>query len=278
MKLIIKLLQILSCSLVSRVAYKYMNKPRVRKLRKSEEEVLDESIVQKVVYNSFTICKYQWGIENNKTALLVHGWEGRASNFASIIKNLTNNGYKVIAYDAPSHGKSSKGDTNMFEFSELLESELNKFIPDLIISHSFGSVNTATVLRKNPNLKINLWLMVTTPYKFIEKINDLSEYFGLNSKVKNKLINRIQKDTQESINQLDMAIYCDELKNVEKAIIVHSKTDKILPIEGARKVAKSFRESKLIELNNLGHYAILWSNELNEIIKNEIVNVNTVKV
>ena len=267
MKLILRLLQILSSSLGSRVAYKYMNSPKVRKLRKSEEKVLDESIVDKVIYNNFTIYKYQWGTENNKIALLVHGWEGRASNFASIIKSLTNNGYKVIAYDAPAHGRSSKGNTNMFEFSTFLESELKKSLPDLIISHSFGSVSTATVLRKNPNLKINLWFMITTPYRFISRVNDMSEYFRLNSKTKNKLINRIQKDTQESISQLDMAIYCEELKNVEKAIIVHSKTDKILPIEGAREVAKSFKKSKLIELNNLGHYAILRSNELNEIIR-----------
>lgn len=252
-----------------------MSNPRFRKLRESEEKVLNESIVKSIKFRNFEIIQYKWGTENNKIALLIHGWEGQAGNFASIIQNLTDNGYQVIAYDAPSHGRSSKGNTNMFEFSTFLESELKEFEPDLIISHSFGSVNTATLLRKNPNLKVNLWIMVTTPYRFMSRVNDMSNHFGLNSKTKNELINRIQKDTQENITQLDMAIYCEELQNVEKAIIVHSKTDKVLPIDGAREVAKSFERSRLIELDNLGHYAILWSNELNEIIK-ENTTANTV--
>ncbi len=64
-----------------------------------------------------------------------------------------------------------------------------------------------------------------------------------------------------------MTIYCEELQNVKKAIIVHQKTGKVLPIDGAREVAKPFERSRLIALDNLGHYANLWSNELNQIIK-----------
>lgn len=266
MKLIIKIIQIFSSKLVSKIAYKFMSNPRTRKLRKSEEKVLNESSINNIKYLNFEIAKYEWGIENTKIALLVHGWEGQAGNFASVINVLTKNNYKVIAYDAPSHGRSSKGSTNMFQFSDFLETEVLNFEPHLIISHSFGSVNTATLLRKNPSLKIPLWVLVTTPHRFIMRVNEMSNHFGLNSKTKNELIKRIQNDTQENINQLDMAIYCSELINIEKAIIVHSKKDKVLPIEGARNVSKSFNNCSIIELNNLGHYAILWSKELKEIV------------
>jgi pimeloyl-ACP methyl ester carboxylesterase len=63
-----------------------------------------------------------------------------------------------------------------------------------------------------------------------------------------------------------MATYCSELSSVKEATIVHSKSDKVLPIEGARKVAASSRNSTLIEFENLGHYSILWSDELGEIV------------
>ena len=56
------------------------------------------------------------------------------------------------------------------------------------------------------------------------------------------------------------------VKNVSEALIVHSKKDKVLPIALARKLHKDFPLSELIELENLGHYTILWSEDLKEII------------
>ena len=270
MKLIIKILQFFSSKTVSKIAYKFMSKPRIRKLRASEEKILNESVMEKIAYNGFKIQQYQWGRENSKTAILVHGWEGQAGNFAALINVLVDKGYRVVAFDAPSHGRSSMGKTNMFEFSSFLETQFGKLKPSLIVSHSFGSVNTATLLKRNPNLKIDLWIMVTTPLRFITRVNDISKQFGINTKTQNKLIKLIQKDTKEDIDQLDMSISCKELTNVKKAIIVHSKTDKVLPIEGAREVARSFERSRLIEVDNLGHYSILWSKELLKIVMENI--------
>jgi len=270
MKLIIKVLQIFSSKLVSRIAYNFMSNPRVRKLRDSEEKVLSKSTMEKIAYKNFQIQKYHWGNPNDKTALLIHGWEGQAGNFAAIIEVLLQKKYSVVAFDAPAHGKSTIAKTNMFEFAEFLESQFSIINPSLIISHSFGSVNTATIFRNNPDFNLNMWIMVTTPHRFLSRINEISNHFGIKDKAKTKLIKRIQNDTNENINQLDMAVYCKELSNVRNTIIVHSKTDKVLPIEGAREVATAFVKSELIELENLGHYSILWSDELKEILLQNI--------
>ena len=77
MKLIIQIIQIFSPKLVSRIAYKFMSNPRIRKLRDSEERVLSKSIMDKITYKNFQIQKYRWGNQNHKTALLIHGWEGQ---------------------------------------------------------------------------------------------------------------------------------------------------------------------------------------------------------
>jgi pimeloyl-ACP methyl ester carboxylesterase len=271
MKLIIKILQLFSPKLVSGIAYKFMSNPRIRKLRGSEEKIISSSIMEKITYKNFKIQKYQWGNQNHKTALLIHGWEGQAGNFAAIVDVLLQKKYNVVAFDAPSHGKSSIAKTSMFEFSEFLESQFSVLNPDLIISHSFGSVNTAEIFRNNQNFFLNMWIMVTTPHKFLTRVNEIVKHFGINNKAKKELVRRIQNDTNEDINQLDMAVYCQELSNIRKAIIIHSRADKVLPIEGAREVAKVFKNSKLIELNNLGHYSILWSEELNNIILENVV-------
>lgn len=247
-----------------------MSNPRIRKLRDSEESVLSKSITEKLVYKNFKIQKYQWGDQNQKTALLIHGWEGRAGNFAAIVDILIQNKYHVVAYDAPSHGKSSIKKTSMFEFAEFIESQFADLKPQVIISHSFGSVNTARIFRNNPEFNLDMWIMVTTPHNFLSRVNGISDHFGIKSKAKNELIKRIQNDTNEDINHINMATYCQELSNVKNTVIVHSKTDKVLPIEGAREVAKAFKRSRLIELDNLGHYSILWSDELKKIIDQNV--------
>jgi len=252
------------------MAYKFMSNPRTRKLKDSEEKILSKSIMEKIEYKNFQIQKYRWGKQNHKTALLIHGWEGQAGNFAAIIDVLVQQNYSVVAFDAPAHGKSSTSETNMFEFADFLESQFTNLNPHLIISHSFGSVNTATIFRNNPEFNLDMWIMVTTPHRFLTHVNEISNHFGIKNKAYTELIKLIQNDTNENINQLDMAAYCKELSNVRSAIIVHSKDDKVLPVEGAREVANSFVKSKLIELDNLGHYSILWSDELNKIISQNI--------
>ena len=270
MKTIIQILQIFSPVLVSRIAYKYMSKPKIIKLRDSEESVLSKSHMEKVEYKKIKIQKYQWGDQTSKTALLIHGWEGRVGNFAAIVDILIQNKYYVVAYDAPAHGKSSIKKTSMFEFAEFIESQFANLKPQVIISHSFGSVNTATIFRNNPEFNLDMWIMVTTPHDFMTRVNEISDHFGIRSKAKTELIKCIQNDTNEDINHLNMATYCQELSNVKNAVIVHSKTDKVLSIEGAREVAKAFKRSRLIELDNLGHYSILWSDELKKIIAQNV--------
>ena len=80
----------------------------------------------------------------------------------------------------------------------------------------------------------------------------------------------VEHDAGESIEMLNMKDYCGNLKNVSEALIVHSKKDKVLSIDLARKVHKDFPQSKLIELEDLGHYTILWSEELKEIMSKNL--------
>ena len=79
-----------------------------------------------------------------------------------------------------------------------------------------------------------------------------------------------EKDAGEPIEMLNMKVYCENLKNVSEALIVHSKKDKVLPIDLARKVHNDFPLSELIELEDLGHYSILWSEDLKEIISTRL--------
>lgn len=267
----IKQIQYLFPTIVAKKIYRLMSNPRIKKLRDSEEDTLNTAIKESIKYNEAHLMRYEWGKENKKTALLVHGWEGQTGNFVSLIPTLLNTGYRVISIDAPSHGKSSTTKTNMFELSSILIPHFKKERPELVISHSFGSVNMARVLRLCPDISIKYWFLVTTPHTFKSRIDEMARKFSINQTVIKKLIKNIEADVNENINDLNMVTYCSELQNVEKAFIIHSKKDKVLPIDGAREVNLSFKQSELIELDNYGHYSILWSEELHNILSNQLL-------
>lgn len=250
--------------------FSFMSSPKINKLREFEKKVLDQSAKGSVTFKEFNICTYTWGKESEKVALMIHGWEGQAGNFGGLVPLLLEKGYQVIAFDAPSHGNSSKGKTDMFDFVEIIDSFLAQKTPQVIISHSFGSVTAAAALRRQSSLSFANWIMVTSPHDFRERIEVVAKTLEVSDGTVNKLLNLIEKDTGEHIDDLNMTKYCQEIKNVDDVLIIHSIHDKILPIRTSRKVHAAFDKSEMIELENLGHYKILWSDELKEIIRNKI--------
>ena len=250
--------------------YHVLSNPRQRKLRDFEDEVLNKSEQEIISFKNFQIQTYRWGKDNSRKAICVHGWEGQAGNFGAIVNMLVDKDFEVFAVDAPAHGYSSRGDTSMFEYIELVTQIAKEEKPEIIISHSFGSVVTAGVLRRNPDIEVKDWIMVTTPHNFRERILDVSKALNVTYRTVDRLIKLIEDSTGEHIDDLNMSEFTRDLPNLDQALIIHSKQDKILPIETSRMVHETMPKSELIELENLGHYKILWADEVISIIKERI--------
>jgi pimeloyl-ACP methyl ester carboxylesterase len=257
-------------SLAARTMYTLMTNPRIRKLRAFEEEILDAAERKCIPFKGFEIQTYEWGATNSRTVLMIHGWEGQAGNFGAFVNDLLAKGYRLISYDAPAHGRSSKGKTNMFDIADLAGQLLAEHQPEFIISHSFGSVITAMSLKKNPTIFVKDWIMITTPYQYINYIKGVTEFFNLSPKTFKKVIDLVEAQVDEPIENLNMATYCAALENIERATIIHSVEDKVIPIDSARQTHAGFPKSQLIELNDLGHYGILWSDQTKTIV-NQII-------
>jgi predicted alpha/beta-fold hydrolase len=270
-----KFLDLLFPLLAARKVYRLMSNPRIHKLREFETRALDRSTMEKVKFNGFDIQKYAWGSADNPVALLIHGWEGQAGNFGAMIDLLLDKGYHVIAYDAPAHGKSSKGKTSMFEYADFVTERLKVHKPEIILSHSFGSVTAAFALKENPDVQVRQWYLITTPYHFRDRINEMAEFIGVSDRTIRRLIENLEKEINIPLNDLNMEVYGGNLKNLGEAFIIHSTSDRVIPIEKARLAHQAIPQSKLIELENLGHYRILWSKQLLDILKKEIEGSST---
>lgn len=251
----VKILSFLTPNLVVNFAYKMLTTPQISKLRSHEIEILDTAKKEVFKYKGFDIQCYIWD-GGPKKILLVHGWEGQAGNFADIILRLQKENYTIYTFDGPSHGFSSKGKTSLMEFTELVGIFIQKFDISYIISHSFGGVATTYALFANQNLKIEKYILITTPDKFIERIDYVSNQVGINKNVKSRLIQRLERETKLDVHLLNVSEFVKNI-HVEKAWIFHDIADKIIPIAQSKAVLKNWKNAELIEVQGTGHFRIL---------------------
>lgn len=241
----------------ARIAYEKLTHPQVHKLRDHELTTLDKAKQDELDYAGFKIKTYAWNEKGSKEALLlIHGWEGQAGNFSDLVEELIKADYRIYSFDGPSHGFSSKGSTSLFEFIELVNVLIQKHEVKNLISHSFGGVATSYVLSANQSLKIDKYLLFTTPDKFSQRIDFVAESVGVSPKVKRKLIQRLERELDMKVPDLNVSDWVKKV-NVKEALILHDKNDKVLPVEQSLNVHNNWKNSKFERVEGTGHFRIL---------------------
>ena len=121
-------------------------------------------------------------------------------------------------------------------------------------------------MNENPDIPIDQWIMVTTPHNFKNRLQYTANQTGVTDRTIDKVIQLLETKSKFRVEDMNMDYYGSTIAQVKDVLIVHSKADKILPISSARQTNQSIPQSRLIELDNLGHYKILWSEDLKEIV------------
>ncbi len=255
MKNIIKIISYLFPKVIVNYAYHQLTNPQVRKLRDRELDIIQRAKEEIVKFKGFSIKTYHW-VGQGKTVLLIHGWEGQAGNFSDLIEKLIEKDYNVRAFDAPSHGFSSSGKTSLFEFTELVGILIKRYNVKNLVSHSFGGVATTYALFNNLELEINTYVLLTTPDKFSERIDDVSEQVGISDTVKNMLIARLENETKLNVIELNVSDFVQTI-NVRKSLILHDKNDKVIPIHRSKNVHMNWKNNTFETIEGTGHFRIL---------------------
>jgi hypothetical protein len=125
-----------------------------------------------------------------------------------------------------------------------------------LVSHSFGGVATTFALFNNLDLHIDKYVLLTTPDKFLERIEDVAGQIGITENVKNKLIKRLEKETSLDIRNVGVSEFVKTI-NVTKSLIIHDKKDTVIPISRARNVYENWNVCEFLEIEGTGHFRIL---------------------
>lgn len=236
------------------IAFDKLTNPQLIKLRDSENDVLELAQQADISFNDFRIRTYHWPGEGD-AVLLVHGWEGQAGNFSDLIQSLIANGFSVHAFDAPAHGYSSQGPTSPIEFAQLVAKLLEDLQVQTCISHSFGGVAISYALFQNPSLTLKKAVLITTPDRFEDRISDVVQRVGVSQKVQRRLVERMQAANID-VSKFNVSDFVKSI-NVEGALILHDKHDRVIPIHQSRNVHSNWPQALFEEVEGTGHFRIL---------------------
>lgn len=90
---------------------------------------------------------WSWG--EGRVALLVHGWGGRGAQLGGFVHALVNDGWKVVAFDAPAHGDAPGKRTTLDEMADTIRAVADWHGPvEAVIAHSFGAAATTVALSR----------------------------------------------------------------------------------------------------------------------------------
>jgi pimeloyl-ACP methyl ester carboxylesterase len=222
------------------------------------------------------IAVYRWGEPDKPVVLCLHGWNGRASQFATMLPVLLKAGYQVIAFDAPGHGKSEGHSTNIFRIAAVLQSIVERYPPmQAIITHSFGGMVAAYAIK---HLEINVpkLVMIASPVSTQYLIDIFAQSMGISQRVMRRFDKMVRSEFGDDV--YDKLSAEQNLKNSDLPILlIHDKQDKAVSWRNSERLVEAAANAAVIYTEGHGHRRLLRDKKLIKKIVN-FINTGTVIV
>ncbi len=230
-----------------------------------QREIMGEARFSRARVHGRTIAVYEWGGEPDfpweqppaKDAWLVHGWGGAAAQMTSFVRPLCAAGYRVRAFDAPAHGRSSGERTNVAEVAEILlelGGRTGDRRPGTIIAHSLGASSALIAAARG---------LVADAFVFLAPGTSLERYpvrfaraVGVSPALGEALRHRLLAEFGEDVLEPGAAPALDRALGVP-ALFVHDVDDAEMPHDDSRRLAARWPGARLITTAGLGHRRIL---------------------
>jgi len=117
-------------------------------VRSADRAVHEHAARGTITVRGRDIVTYSWG-SGPETVLVVHGWRGRASQFAPIVRELRAEGFRVIGFDAPANGDSAGRRTDIRDYLAAIdELQRRHGMFRLVVGHSFGALAALTAVHE----------------------------------------------------------------------------------------------------------------------------------
>ena len=206
-----------------------------------------------------TVRGRSWG--DGPVVYLVHGWGGRSDQFAALVDPLRRAGYTVVAFDAPSHGRSDPGawgptSTTGVEFGKALDAVFAKFGPgEAVVAHSMGALVTLLTLNLGW-LGVNRLVFVAPMAGYAEAMDVFQSMLGFGPRIRRRVDVRTWRRVGLNDDDFDVRNLWSRLPEPLPALIVQDDADPQAPHAESRALAEDIG-AEFMTTSGLGHNRVL---------------------
>ena len=204
-------------------------------------------------HGDHTLSVYTWG--TGPTVLLVHGWSGRAAQFSDFVRPLVCAGYRVLAFDAPAHGRSGGKTTHLPAISDALCAIAAEHEPiHAVVAHSFGVACALHAVHRG--LRPARFVAISAPATFDRLFAIYQNRLGLRPAAADGLRRLIEArfgaDVWSRFAPVEMARALDL-----PALVIHDTGDREIPSADAAALADAWPGARRLLSDGLGHTRLL---------------------
>lgn len=246
-----------------RRSFKVFQKVRIKNIREREKAFFEEAQQFTVPFHKEDIDSFSFGKADGPLVLLVHGWESNAGSLSQFKNRFVELGYHVVAFNLPGHGQHKATSTNLYECYNAMKHVLDYIQPEgpiSVVSHSFGSAVTANALSRL-NYEVDRIVFLTSPRRIEDIFLEFKGIISLGDKAYASLIETTENLLGAPISSLDVDTNLNRI-DYNDLLLIHDKTDKILPFVNSEVILDKTSNSELIPLEKVGHYKMLWSDDV----------------
>jgi pimeloyl-ACP methyl ester carboxylesterase len=195
---------------------------------------------------------WSWG--EGPTVLVVHGWNGRATQLGAFVEPLVARGYRVVAFDALGHGDSEGRQSSLPEFANCIRQVVEE-LGDVygIVAHSLGGAATTFALAYG--LRTERVVFVSPPADPRDFLKIFSATLGISDDVRVRVKRRVEKRLGVPMEEMLASALASRMRL--PLLVVHDEEDKEVPVAVGRSVAEAWPGADLIVTRGLGHQRIL---------------------
>lgn len=198
----------------------------------------------------FGLSALRWG--QGPTVLMMHGWEGRPTQFAALIEALVAAGHTVVSLEGPAHGRSPGRQAHVALFARaLLEAAAE--LPPLraVIGHSMGGASVLLALQWG--LRPEAAVSIAAPAQLLGVLRGFAQRLGMPARARAAFIRQVEQDVGLQVARLDVNGYQLELPG----LIAHASDDPLVAASEAQLIHKAWFDSRLLMLEEGGHQRVL---------------------
>lgn len=201
-----------------------------------------------------------WG--EGPVVYLVHGWAGDGAQWAPLVTALSSDGYRLVTFDAPSHGRSDPGPagpgrSNAVEFGKALDAVAAVHGPaHAVVAHSMGALAALLSLRYG-------WLS-TEKLVFVAPMSELrplldqyAAHLQLSRRAHQQLFSTLERWAGLPVSTFDVSELAQYAENAP-LLVVHDQSDRrVSAVDSAKLVIAWPGAATLLTTEGHGHTRLL---------------------